>query len=224
MSPPPAPIVLPPTPHRASPAAPNSGAQVSAASVDQQQQGRRLLLSGAETAAKPAAAGSLGVLQTLKKAYQATIANVLNAASGVKHAAPAAAGQSTLEGHGPQGGLGGSSGSSKWAAGAAMAPAAVGLQQGGEAMSSEGKRTKLRMGLNLPGEDELSAVAFLDVGPPDEAVSPEGGPGGENYFLLHLLAITTFFSIMSRLSSACELLACPPSSFCSMISLFPTCV
>ncbi|CAL8463390.1 g2924 [Coccomyxa elongata] len=182
VSPPPAPIVLPLTPHRASPAAPSSGAQVSAASVDQQQQGRRLLLSGAEPAAKPAAAASSGVLQTLNKAYQATVANALNAASGGKHAAvgaaPAAAGQNAAEGHGPQEGLGGSSGSNKWAAGAAAAPAAVGLQQAGEGMSIEGKRTKLRMGLNLPGEDELSAVAFLDVGPPDEAVSPEGGPGG----------------------------------------------
>ncbi|BDA48744.1 probable halolysin at N-terminal half [Coccomyxa sp. Obi] len=173
--PPPAPIVLPPTPYRASPAAPSSGAQVSAASVEQQQ-GRRLLLSGAENAA----AGSSGVLQMLKKAYIATMRNVLNAAAGGKHATVAAAlGQKTAEGDSPQEGLGAATGgSNKGVAGAAAAPAAEGLQQAGEGVSVEGKRTKLRMGLNLPGEDELSAVAFLDVGPPDEAVSPEGGPGG----------------------------------------------
>ncbi len=37
----------------------------------------------------------------------------------------------------------------------------------------EGKRTQLRMGLNLPREEGLAAVAFLDVGPSDQAVSPQ---------------------------------------------------
>lgn len=168
----------------------------------EQQQGRRLLLSGAETTA----AGSSGVLQTLKKAYLATTAKVLNAAAGGKHAAagaaPAAPGQKTAEGYSLQEGLGAAGGSSKRPARAAAGPAAVELQKAGNGVSEEGKRTKLRMGLNLPGEDELSAVAFLDVGAPDEAVSPEGGPGGETHLLLHLPLITTRFSFMSQLSSA----------------------
>ena len=117
----------------------------------------------------------------------------LSAASGSSEraapaAAPAAAGLlQAVDAHSSQEAVG----SSKGVAGAVAAPAAVGVQQAGEAVSSgEGKRTQLRNGLNLPGEDELSAVAFLDVGPPDEAVSPEGGPGGEPRFLLHPTLIT----------------------------------
>ncbi len=43
----------------------------------------------------------------------------------------------------------------------------------------EGERTKLRMGLTLPGDNDLAAVAFLHCGPSDQALSPQGAPAGK---------------------------------------------
>jgi hypothetical protein len=162
---------------------------VSAASVGQQ--GRRQLLEGAAAGPKQPTAGSGGVMQALANAFRSTAA-----AAGATEAQSQllAEAQGTVEGPGSGRGV-----SSSPAGRATVAPAAGWMQQGGEGGGVEGKRTKLRMGLDLPGED-LAAVEFLDVGNSAQAVSPEGAPAGE-YTLCHFLPAHDFFfkqSLMPR--------------------------
>ncbi len=171
---PPPPIVLPVTPQRGT----GGGAQVSAASVGQQ--GRRRLLEGA--AADPG--GSGGLMQSVLKAFHTTMAKALTAVQSRKAAAGAGTAQSQPPAGDQVSGSGlriGTAMSSVGEGAAAPAPAAGSPQQAGEGGGVEGKRTQLRMGLNLPGDDDLAAVAFLDVGPSEQAVSPQGAPTGGKF-------------------------------------------
>lgn len=149
-----------------------------------EQQGRRLLdgtLMGPSTLAAPAGPAGPGVVQALKKAISATAAKALNALS------PALAGVGPVLAPAPAFGkpsdqaerLDGS-GSSEWVSGAAAAPAdGAPSRETGEGPRTVGKQTELRTRLSLPVDGDLAAVAFLDMGSPELAVSPEGGPGGE---------------------------------------------